>query len=322
MHNKLAHTAEHAFIGSLQKNLGITLNVRKVEHRKNDSSVIIKLEQLDLETVIKAQREVNLLIQCGRKVKSHSYETLEEAKTRFPHIRVNEERIKQYGPPIRVIEIEGHDIAACAMDHASNLCECEFFLVTKVSSRGRDSEYEIDFTVKDQAKEASTILVWKLLGICKEVGANINTVENTVKRLSEERRANAIKLKRITAEYLSNIVPEIIDKNNIKVNLFQETFYGLDDEEIRSFAGKKIADPDEKSIVLLAHIPIDNEENASIVFARTDALHSIDCNRLFREHYSLGGRGGGKATYVTGVIKKEKVGELVKHIITDVTNLL
>ncbi|HEU4824288.1 MAG TPA: hypothetical protein VFS97_12750 [Nitrososphaeraceae archaeon] len=322
MHNKLAHTAEHAFIGSLQKNLGITLNVRKVEHRKNDSSVIIKLEQLDLETVIKAQREVNLLIQCGRKVKSHSYETLEEAKTRFPHIRVNEERIKQYGPPIRVIEIEGHDIAACAMDHASNLCECEFFLVTKVSSRERDSEYEIDFTVKDQAKEASTILVWKLLGICKEVGANINTVENTVKRLSEERRANAIKLKRITAEYLSNIVPEIIDKNNIKVNLFQETFYGLDDEEIRSFAGKKIADPDEKSIVLLAHIPIDNEENASIVFARTDALHSIDCNRLFREHYSLGGRGGGKATYVTGVIKKEKVGELVKHIITDVTNLL
>lgn len=322
MHNKLAHTAEHAFIGSLQKNLGITLNVRKVEHRKNDSSVIIKVEQLDLETVIKAQREVNLLIQCGRKVKSHSYETLEEAKTRFPHIRVNEERIKQYGPPIRVIEIEGHDIAACAMDHASNLCECEFFLVTKVSSRERDSEYEIDFTVKDQAKEASTILVWKLLGICKEVGANINTVENTVKRLSEERRANAIKLKRITAEYLSNIVPEIIDKNNIKVNLFQETFYGLDDEEIRSFAGKKIADPDEKSIVLLAHIPIDNEENASIVFARTDALHSIDCNRLFREHYSLGGRGGGKATYVTGVIKKEKVGELVKHIITDVTNLL
>lgn len=322
MHNKLAHTAEHAFIGSLQKNLGITLNVRKVEHRKNDSSVIIKLEQLDLETVIKAQREVNLLIQCGRKVKSHSYETLEEAKTRFPHIRVNEERIKQYGPPIRVIEIEGHDIAACAMDHASNLCECEFFLVTKVSSRGRDSEYEIDFTVKDQAKEASTILVWKLLGICKEVGANINTVENTVKRLSEERRANAIKLKRITAEYLSNIVPEIIDKNNIKVNLFQETFYGLDDEEIRSFAGKKIANPDEKSIVLLARIPIDNEENASIVFARTDALHSIDCNRLFREYYSLGGRGGGKATYVTGVIKKEKVGELVKHIITDVTNLL
>lgn len=322
MHNKLAHTAEHAFIGSLQKNLGITLNVRKVEHRKNDSSVIIKLEQLDLETVIKAQREVNLLIQCGRKVKSHSYETLEEAKTRFPHIRVNEERIKQYGPPIRVIEIEGHDIAACAMDHASNLCECEFFLVTKVSSRGRDSEYEIDFTVKDQAKEASTILVWKLLGICKEVGANISTVENTVKRLSEERRANAIKLKRITADYLSNIVPKIIDKDNIKVNLFQETFYGLDDEEIRSFAGKKIANPDEKSIVLLARIPIDNEENASIVFARTDALHSIDCNRLFREYYSLGGRGGGKATYVTGVIKKEKVGELVKHIITDVTNLL
>jgi len=322
MHNKLAHTAEHAFIGSLQKSLGITLNVRKVEHRKNDSSVIIKLAELDFETVIKAEHEVNSLIRSGREVKSHSYETLEKAKARFPNIRANEERIKQYGPPIRVIEIEEHDIAACAMDHASNLHECEFFLITKVSRRERESEYEIDFTVKDQAKEASTMLVWKLLGICKEIGANINTVENTVKRLSEERRANAVKLKRITAEYLSKIMPKVIDKNNGKVNLFQETLYGLDDEEIRSFAGKKIAGSDERSIVLLAHVPIDNEENASIVFARTDALHSIDCNRLFRDHSSLGGRGGGKATFVTGVIKKEKVGELVKQIIADVTNLI
>ena len=302
MHNKLAHTAEHAFIGSLQKSLGVTLNVRKVEHRKNDSSVIIKLAELDLETVIKAEHEVNSLIRSGREVKSYSYETLEKAKAKFPHIRANEERIKQYGPPIRVIEIEEHDIAACAMDHASNLHECEFFLITKVSRRERESEYEIDFTVKDQAKEASTMLVWKLLGICKEIGANINTVENTVKRLSEERRANAVKLKHITAEYLSKIMPKVIDKNNGKVNLFQETLYGLDDEEIRSFAGKKI--------------------NASIVFARTDALHSIDCNRLFREHSSLGGIGGGKATFVTGVIKKEKVGELVKQIIADVTNLI
>ena len=322
MHNKLAHTAEHAFIGSLQKSLGTTLNVRKVEHRKNDSSVIIKLAELDLETVIEAQHEVNLLIQHGREVKSHLYETLEKAKARFPHIRANEERIKQYGPPIRVIEIEGHDIAACAIDHASNLRECEFFLITKVSRREQESEYEIDFTVKDQAKEASTMLVWKLLGICKEIGANINTVENTVKRLSEERRANATKLKRITVEYLSKVVPKVIDKNNGKVTLFQETLYGLDDEEIRSFAGKKIAEPDGRNIVLLAHVPIDNEENASIVFARTDALNNIDCNRLFHKYYSLGGRGGGKATFAIGIIKKEKVGELVKQIIADVTNLI
>jgi alanyl-tRNA synthetase len=58
MYNKLAHTAEHAFIGSLQKILGSTLSVRKVEHREKDNTVIIKLPQLDLQTVIKAYNRV------------------------------------------------------------------------------------------------------------------------------------------------------------------------------------------------------------------------------------------------------------------------
>ena len=69
MHNRLAHTAEHAFIGSLQKILGTILEVRKVEHREKDSSVIVRLSNLDLQTITDAQREVNSLIRVGRKVK-------------------------------------------------------------------------------------------------------------------------------------------------------------------------------------------------------------------------------------------------------------
>ncbi len=131
MHNKLAHTAEHAFIGSLQKILGSTLFVRKVEHRENDSSVIVKLSKLDLETVLKAQAEVNSLIYGGRRIKTQYFETLSEARQRFPNLRANEERIKETNQPMRIVEIEGHDVAACAMDHASDLHECDFFLVTR-----------------------------------------------------------------------------------------------------------------------------------------------------------------------------------------------
>ncbi len=60
MHNKLAHTAEHAFVGSLQKILGTTLEVRKVEHREKDSILIIRLSNLDLQTITDAQCEVNI----------------------------------------------------------------------------------------------------------------------------------------------------------------------------------------------------------------------------------------------------------------------
>jgi hypothetical protein len=56
MKNKLAHTAEHAFMGSLQKLIGKTLNVRKVEHRDYDNLVVIRTTDVEMDTIIKAER--------------------------------------------------------------------------------------------------------------------------------------------------------------------------------------------------------------------------------------------------------------------------
>src|SRR5262245_3421476 len=133
MHDRLAHTAEHAFIGSLQKLLGHTLKVRKVEHKDAANTAFIVVPQLELEQVIKAESEVNSLIFEGRSVLARTFPSLEEAKRQLPDLRANEERIVG---EVRVIEIENHDIAACAMDHASNLQECDFFLVTRLSKSG------------------------------------------------------------------------------------------------------------------------------------------------------------------------------------------
>jgi alanyl-tRNA synthetase len=321
MHNRLAHTAEHAFIGSLQKILGTTLQVRKVQHRERDSSVFVRLSNLDVQTIAGAQRDVNSLIRVGRKVKTHSFETMDDARKRFPNLRANEDRIKQDKGPIRVVEIEGHDVAACIMDHASDLRECEFFLVTRISRIGGAGECEINFAVQNQAKEASIILSQKLLQICQSLGANMNTVENTVKKLSEERKINEKKLKRLTTERLNKIEPSKMDANG-EVNLIQAILYGLDDEEIRSFVGKKISASNEKTIILIVHIPNDNEENASIIFARTQLLERIDCNKLFNQLSSLGAKGGGKPTFVVGVINRDKMHQLMNYLTTEVRKLL
>jgi alanyl-tRNA synthetase len=321
MHNKLAHTAEHAFVGSLQKILGTTLEVRKVEHRERDSSVIVRLSNLDLQTITDAQCEVNSLIQAGRKVKNYSFDTMGDAKKHFPSLRANEVRIKQRNQSIRVIEIEGHDVAACIMDHASDLRECEFFLVTRISRIGGNGEYEINFAVQNQAKEASIILSQKLLQICQSLGANMNTVENTAKKLIEERKIYEKKLRRLTADYLDKIEPTIMDESG-KIYLIQEIIYRLDDEEIRSFAGKKTSTSHEKTIVLFIHVSSDNEEKASVVFARSLSLDQIDCNKLFNQLSSLGAKGGGKPTFVVGVINRDKIHQLMNHLTTEVRKLL
>ena len=85
---------------------------------------------------------------------------------------------------MRLIEIQGHDLAACALEHASSLRECKFFLVTMIARVGVDLGYEIEFVVQTQTTEASLSFLWKVLRICQSLGTNTNTLEDPVKKLS------------------------------------------------------------------------------------------------------------------------------------------
>lgn len=300
MHDRLAHTAEHAFIGSLQKLLGQTLRVRKVEHKDSGNTAIIVIPQLDLEVVFRAEAEVNTLIAKGRKVIEHTFQSLEEAKKQAPSLRANEERISGQ---VRVIEIEGHDMAACAMEHAGNLQECDFFLVTRVSKSG--SEYEVDFVVGQQAKDTAVSLSTKLLRVCSELGANVNTIENTARKLKSESESNKAKLKALSRDKLQNIRPD----TNGRITLLKGVFHNLADDQLQEFAGEKIAD--DNTIVLLANV---GSETASVVIARNEKMSEIDCNRLFRQFAGSDGRGGGKPHFVTGIVRKEAASGLIDKI--------
>lgn len=309
MHDRLAHTAEHAFIGSLQKLLGQTLRVRKVEHKGSGNTAFIVIPQLDLDTVLKAEFEVNLLITEGRKVVARTFPSLEKAKKNIPNLRANEERIVAAGE-VRVVEIENHDVAACAMDHASNLQECDFFLVTRLSKSG--SEYEVDFAVGRQAKETAVTLAAKLMRVCSELGANINTVENTAKKLRSENESNARKLKALGREKLSGIKPV----TNDRVTLLKGVFENLADDQLQEFAGDKIADANNNTVVLVANVG--SGEMANVVFARNEKMKGIDCNKLFKQFAGPDGRGGGKPHFVTGVIKKEAVSIVLDRIVNEI----
>jgi alanyl-tRNA synthetase len=300
VHDRLAHTAEHAFIGSLQKLLKETLRVRKVEHKDSGNTAFIIIPQLNLDTVLKAESEVNSLIAQGRKVVVHTFASLEEAKKQVPSLRANEERI---AGEVRVVEIENHDLAACAMDHANNLQECDFFLVTRVSKSG--SEYEVDFAVGRQAKEIAVALSARLLSVCGELGANINTVEKTVRKLKSENEGAMRKLRVLGMEKLSGITPA----TNGRITLLKGIFENLTDSQLQEFAGEKIADAN--TVVLVANV---GGETADIVLARNENMREIDCNKLFRQLAGADGRGGGKPHFVTGVIKKEAVGSILDRI--------
>ena len=48
------------------------------------------------------------------------------------------------------------------------------------------------------------------------------------------------------------------------------------------------------------------------------SLDQIDCNKLFNQLSSLGAKGGGKPTFVVGVINKDKMHQLMNYLTTEV----
>lgn len=306
MDSRIAHTAEHAFIGALQKVLGQTLKVRKVEHKKDANTAFIVIPDLDIDAIVKAENMVNDLIAEGRAVATRSYPTLEDAKRHNPGLRANEERI---AGEARVVEIEGHDVTACAMDHALNLKECDFFLVTRLSKSG--AEYEVDFVVGRPAKDTAVSLSTKMMRVCDELGANLNTVENTARKVRSEGEASFRKLKSLSRERLASIAP--VAANNITI--FKGAFAGLANDALQEFAGEKITSSG--TVVVLANAAGDS---AYFVFARSEAM-SLDCDKIFREVAGANGRGGGKPYFVTGVVKADRAADIVDKIVATVLRL-
>jgi alanyl-tRNA synthetase len=280
-----------------------------VEHKvSGHNTAFILISQLDLDAVINAEVEVNSLIAKGRRVTTHIFSSLEEAKREIPDLRANEERITAAAPSeIKVVEIENHDVAACAMEHVSNLQECDFFLVTRLSKSG--SEYEVDFVVGRQAKDTAVALSSKLLRVCNELRANINTVENTAQKIRSENEINARKLKALSREKLTRIQPV----TSGSLTLLKEILENLSDEQIQEFAGEIIINPN--TIVLLANI---SDERANIVFACNEKVQGIDLNKMFKQFAGADGRGGGKPHFVTGFVKKQAVSRVLDSIAKEI----
>ena len=309
METRTAHTAEHAFIGSLQKIFNKTLSVRKVEHKDVYNIAFIRKSEVDLdfEKIAFAEREVNQLILEGRKILHHSFSSLQEAKSMFPALRANESRLEN-ADTITVVEIENHDLSACSMEHVSNLSECIFFLVTNMSMSA--SDYEIRFMVGKNAMDEAVKITEKINNICIQIGANYNTVEATIKKLYVEREQYHTILKKLTNKLLRDIPQRTIDSYNI--NLFTTILHDMDSRTIQNFAGEKILSP--RTIVILVN-QTDNDM-ATLIFARSDDIN-LDCGRVFEElrNDENIGSGGGKPNFINAKIIGSKSDKVIEELV-------
>ncbi|MFQ6135250.1 MAG: DHHA1 domain-containing protein [Nitrososphaerales archaeon] len=300
-----AHTAEHLFAGSLRK-IRPDVTILKVDQAEGRNSIYVGAKSLDWDTVLKAEEMANRVISEGRDIKEHFFDSLEDARRRFPEARAMEERITG---GVRIVEVEGYDYAACIREHASNTRECDFFLVTRVVKAGGEG-FQIDFLVGEDAKVRALELSKISLSTADMLGAPIGVVEKTVENMLSELQD----LRRRLSALSEREAEDIPFSKRGRVKIYSKVFEGLDAKKLMKKAGELIGRS--AVVVLFANIT----EDATVIFARSSDL-SFDSGVVLKRVLSrYGGRGGGRPEFASGSVDRSKVEEVFRSVLDAVFN--
>ncbi len=299
MYSKEAHTAEHIFMGSLQR-LVSNIFVRKVEHKDSENKVYIRCPELALDAVYEAELMANRAIRENRKVRTHNFASLEEARKSFPQMRAYEDRI---AGEVRVVEVEGYDYAACAREHVESTGQCGLFLVTHLTREG--DEYEIEFRVGEPAEMAALEMSMKSIRVASELGASMKTLEPAARNLRNELESHKMRMAAITEQALGKIRAEHINGKSVYASVFEM----LDDRTLLKRAGEIIKKPDTVAIL------INVNDKATVIFACSDNL-KLDCNSILQSLLAkYGGKGGGRPNFSNGSLPKEAAAEALNALL-------
>ena len=299
-----AHTAEHLFAGSLRK-LRSDLTVLKVDQSDTRNSIFVDVENLDWETILEAELMTNKLICEGRNIIEHFFNSLKDAKLKFPDVRSMEERITG---ATRIVEIDGYDYAACSQKHASNTSECDFFMVTRIIKA--NGGLKIDFLVGDDAKQKALALSKITLKISNTLGASINSVEKTIENMCDELKNLRSSLSSFSEKELANI--PFSKRENITI--YSKIFRNLDIKKIMQRTGELIENP--SVIVLVANIL----DESSIIFSRSSDL-TFDSGQILKKVLSqYGCKGGGRSKFASGNVQESDVNAVFQSILDEIFN--
>ncbi len=187
------HTGEHLLIGSLVRRVPGSRVVRVVHEEHVDKAFIESREAVSWEVVLEAAREANQRVKEGHIVSIEYFDSLEEAKKRYPSLRAYEERLEDK-TRIRVVNIGGFDFSACKNPHVENTSSVGLIVPLRVSSV-RKGLYEVVFISGSEAVERvlkdTDILyrISRLLGCSREdIMKRVNNVVEELNLMDELRK--------------------------------------------------------------------------------------------------------------------------------------
>ena len=299
------HTAEHLFVSCIKKKKKETA-VGHLWIDGNHGSVELLGQDMDFETVLKAEAEVLDIIERNMYVESHFVDSSEVDST----IRTREGLTEKH-EKLRIITIGEIDSCACSGIHVSHTKDIGFFKVLDVKKKERSTHIEFTTGVKagHHVSDIYNIALQRKYSYPFEM-------EQLGAVLDKAKLANDIKQKMI--EKIIELLTESPSAEQIMgVNLRHEYLPGFDSRALGDLANQMVSvtpcvlllfAPGTKSHFILRVYNMPQEASYYI----SDAVKQI------------GGRGGGKADLFSGglaeVENPVEVYEGLIHSIRDMIN--
>lgn len=284
------HTAEHIFMKTLVDMLENT-RVVKVVHEEDINKIILESDLIEWNDVVKASIKTNEVIQEGRDVYIEYYDSIEEAKRKYPGIRAYEARISG---EVRVVVINGYDISACKMPHVSNTRECIMFLpvnLTKVKGR----LYEVEYYAGSQAIHNAVKYIGRFIEILRKFNVDYDKINKVLDNMNKELSSLKRSIKELS-EYIAKNTPYIDGKYRY---LYLEYPY-LDLDAVGRVLSKRL---DEVDVGIV--FSYDGEKYRFIL-----ASSKIELEDIFKNLINVAdGRGGGRRDWYMGYIKDIEKGK-------------
>ena len=292
--NGKAHTGEHILFRALSTVFDGMI-VKKVEFGKRNYFLVHYNKEIEWNGVLEAELIANRIISEGRPVTKVKLSREEAHK--YPQLRVRWDRITD--DTVTVVEVDGFDWAACKGNHVKSTKEVEFILVTRITSVGK-GDYEIEFTVGDQAHEEALKRSVLAMEVSSLLRTSLDKVQPTIRNLLMSECSLKEAVQTLTRNVLERMTPDEVYGTSVYI----EDVSGGDRKVIQRKAAEITGGTGRILVVF-------QDQSSSVLMVARSPTLSFDCRELV-QFLLPHGKGGGKPEFAMGSSTEDVTLEDVK----------
>lgn len=290
------HTGEHILMASLIKLGRGGFDLDRILIDENWGKLFVSGE-VSLKDAADAEKIANSAIRECLPVKFHLFGSVEEAREKFPALRIKEEKVKG---SLRVVEVGGFDASACSGTHAANTAEVGIVKVFRLNRHSGSTTLEFD--VGERAIDRMAALSNDALDVSEALGTEPHKAAQAASNLKLRAKSLYDNLRRVgkIAAASAKIEPIPLDGG---LKLYSANISGMADKDDVVKLGKSIVQKETNAVAVLVG---GFEEPFFVVCARGSSVSS-DMKVLASEMCGLlGGGAGGKPDFATGAGRNAK----------------